>query len=292
MFAWSPPPALAKWAGFVQQCCDERAKIQEANQDKPESEIRKDFFHYLLGATDPDTGKPSYDHAELFGESESLLIAGSDTTSISTAAAAFYLVRNPDVQARLAAEVREAFPSPEDIKGGDRLQKHCRYLQAFIKETLRMSPPAPADMPREVLPGGIVVDGHYVPEGLTLSTCAYCVHHSPELYDEPFVFRPERWIVGEKGSTVESVARADSGYLPFSAGPRGCVGKSLAYLEMSVVIAKLVHQFELRQDPQSANLGGGSPKNIKGRREAGQYQLYDIFVGMRYGPVVQLKKRH
>ena len=261
------------------------------SQDKPESEVRKDFFHYLMGATDPATGKPSYDRSELFGESESLLIAGSDTTSISLAAATFYMARNPIVQTRLAAEVRQAFPSVKDIRGGDRLQKHCKYLQAFIKETLRMSPPTPADMPREVLPGGIVVDGTYVPEGLTVSTCAFCMHHSRDLYEDPFVFRPGRWIVDESGSTAETVARADSGYMPFSAGPRGCVGKSLAYLEMSVAIAKLVHQFELRQDPTSDNLGGGSPDKMEGRREAEQYQLYDIFVSMRYGPIIRLKKR-
>ncbi|CAI6058673.1 unnamed protein product [Clonostachys chloroleuca] len=287
------PPALADWAGFVQKCFEERAKIEEEikSQDKPESEIRKDFFHYLISATDPITGQPSYGSSELFGESESLIIAGSDTTATSTAAATFYLVRNPDVQERLAAEVRQAFPSVADIKGGDLLQKQCKYLQAFIKETLRMSPPTPADMPREVGPNGISIDGEFVPQGVVLSTCAFCLHHSEDLYDEPFSFRPERWIVGEKGSTVESVARADSGYMPFSAGPRSCPGKSLAYLEMSVVIAKLVHQFELRQDPKSDNLGGGSPDNIEGRREVDQYQLYDIFVSRRFGPVVQFKRR-
>ena len=277
----------------MQKCFDERADKEEEiqAQEKPESEIRKDFFHYLFAAIDHNTGNPGYARSELFGESESLIIAGSDTTAISTAAATFYLVRNPDVQARLAAEVREAFASAEDIKGGDVLLKQCKYLQAFIKEILRMSPPAPADMPREVLPGGVTLDGEYVPSGVTVSTCAFCIHHSEDLYDEPFIFRPERWIVGEKGSTAESVALAESGYTPFSAGPRGCVGKNLAYLEMSVVIAKLVHHFELRQDAKSDNLGGGSPDKVEGRRDPNQYQLYDIFVGLRYGPMVQFKRR-
>lgn len=220
-----------------------------------------------------------------------MLIAGSDTTAISTAAAAFYLVRNPAVQARLAAELRAMFDSPEDIKAGPRLQNDCKYLQAFIKEILRASPPTPAEMSRVVLKGGAVVDGHFLPEGVKASVSPYCMHHNPDLYDQPFEFRPERWIVGEKGTTPESLARAESGYAPFSAGPRGCLGKNLAYLEMSVVLGKLVHEFEIRQDPDSNNLGGGRPDLEEGRRRPEQYQLYEIFVAMRDGPMVQLRRR-
>lgn len=293
LLAATAPPALANWAGFVGKCFNERAEVEEQlkKSPKPESEQRKDFFHYLFGAVDPETGKPGYNLTELFGESEMLIIAGSDTTAISTAASMFYLVRNPAVQERLAKEIRTAFGNVEDIQGGNKLQSDCQYLQAFIKEVLRMSPPVPAEMSREVLSGGITVDGEYLPSGVRASSCPYVLHHNPDLYDEPFKFRPERWIVGEKGSTVESVAKAESGYCPFSGGPRGCVGKNLAYLEMSVVIAKLMHQFELRQDEASGNLGGGSLDGPEGRRVVDEYQLHEIFVAIRDGPMVQVKRR-
>jgi cytochrome P450 len=220
-----------------------------------------------------------------------MLVAGSDTTSITTAAAIFYLVRNPDVQSRLAIELRGMFDGPEDIKAGPRLQNDCKYLQAFIKEVLRVCSPAPAEMGRVVLKGGTVVEGDYLPEGIKASTSTYCMHHSPELFEKPFEFRPERWIVGEKGSTAETVARAESGYMPFSTGPRGCIGKNLAYLEMSLVVGKLVHGFELKQDPKSNNLGGGHPDMEEGRQDPEQYQLYEIFAAMRDGPMVQLRRR-
>jgi len=291
LLAASAPPALAEWAGFVAKCFEERAQIEEQLKKNPEADTRKDFFHYLFGAVDPDTGKPGYNMSELFGESESLIIAGSDTTAISTAAAVFYLVRNPEVQARLAAEIRAAFPSVDDIKAGTKLQSDCRYLQAFIKEVLRASPPTPAEMSREVLPGGAVIDNHFLPAGVKVSSASYCMHHSTELYDAPFDFRPERWMADAPGSTPESVARAESGYCPFSAGPRSCPGKNLAYMEMSVVIAKVLHRFEIRQDAESGNLGGGSPDMIEGRRCAEQYQLYEIFVAVRDGPMVQFKRR-
>ncbi|KAF4980974.1 hypothetical protein FZEAL_3131 [Fusarium zealandicum] len=293
LLAAAAPPALKNWSSFVEKCFIERVKAEEDLQkfEKPESDSRKDFFHYLCQAVDPETGK-GYSRDELFGESESLIIAGSDTTAISTAAAFFYLSRNPEVQGKLAKEITSAFSSADEIKSGTTLHS-CRYLKAFIEETLRMSPPVPADLSREVEKGGIVVDGQYIPEGIKVSTVSYCMHHNPEFYPEPFKFRPERWIVDENdktGASAESVALAQSAYMPFSAGPRGCIGKNLAYLEMNLVLAKIIYNFEIRRDPTS-NLGGGSPEAVEGRRTVDQYQLYDIFVGIRDGPMVQLSKR-
>ncbi|KAF4499425.1 Isotrichodermin C-15 hydroxylase [Fusarium agapanthi] len=182
------PPALSRWQDFVEKCFEERAKVEDDTQklNKSVADGRKDFFHYLLQAVDPVTGK-GYTKDELFGESESLIIAGSDTTATSTAAAFFYLPRNPQVQEKLAKEILSAFSSADDIKSGPTLYS-CQYLRAFIDETLRMSPPVPADLAREVEKGGIVVDGKYIPEGINVSCASYCLHHNPEFYPEPFKF--------------------------------------------------------------------------------------------------------
>ncbi|EMT66818.1 Isotrichodermin C-15 hydroxylase [Fusarium odoratissimum] len=287
------PPALSKWQTFVEKCFTERAQLENEARGvcKLGTESRKDFFHYLFHAIDPDTGK-GYSNDELFGESESLIIAGSDTSAISLAAAFFYLTRYPHVQDKLAKELKSTFPSVDDIRGGAALYS-CQYLRAFIDETMRMSPPVPADLAREVQEGGIVVDGQYIPKGMKVSTASYCMHHNPDIYPEPFKFRPERWIVDENdecGVSSASVCLAESAFMPFSAGPRGCVGKNLAYLEMSLALAKVVYHFEIRRD-NSSNLGGGSPDAIKGRRTVDQYQLRDIFVANRDGPLIQLTKR-
>ncbi|RKL22163.1 hypothetical protein BFJ72_g14729 [Fusarium proliferatum] len=287
------PPALSKWQMFVEKCFTQRTQLENEARGvgKLGTESRKDFFHYLFHAIDPDTGK-GYSSDELFGECESLLIAGSDTSAISLAAAFFYLTRYPLVQDKLAKELKSTFPSVGDIRGGTALYS-CQYLRAFIDETMRMSPPVPADLAREVQEGGIAVDGQYIPKGMKVSTASYCIHHNPDIYPEPFKFRPERWIVdenAERGVSSASVCLAESAFMPFSAGPRGCVGKNLAYLEMSLALAKVVYHFEIHRDNNS-NLGGGSPDAIKGRRTVDQYQLRDIFVANRDGPLVQLTKR-
>lgn len=169
----------------------------------------------------------------------------------------------------------------------------CQYLTAFLEEALRMTPPLSAEPSRAVLKGGTTVDGHYIPEGLHVSTGLYCLSFNKDIYPEPFTFRPERWIVAEDkndGSSAESVAAARNAFCTFSAGSRGCVGKNLAWLEMRIVIAKTLWMFELRADPTN-KLGGGDPQGKPGRQREDEYQTYEMFVSNRKGPIVQLRKR-
>jgi cytochrome P450 len=290
LLAAATPPAIQKWTEFVDDCLAKRtAKQQELEEKpKPEAEVRKDFFHWLFNAKDPETGT-GYSLPELYAECELLTIAGSDTTAIVISAAYFYLSRHPAVQEKLAHEILSTFSSYDDIKAGPKIQS-CKYLTAFLMEAMRMSPPVPAEPSREVLPGGTTVNGHYFPQGSLLSTAFWAMHYNKDYYPQPLQFCPERWIVGEAGSTADSVALAESAFCAFSAGSRGCVGKNMAWLEMRIVMAKTLWKFEIKQDPHN-NLGGGSVDARPGRREEGQYQTYEMFVSNRKGPMVQLKER-
>jgi cytochrome P450 len=269
----------------VADCQEGRAKKQYEFEKTSGSEARKDFFHWLWEAKDPETGI-GYSLPELNSECELLILAGSDTTATVLSACLFYLSRNQNVQDRLTKEILGTFSSYDDIKGGK--LSSCRYLTAFLQETMRMAPPFGANANREVLPGGTTVDGKYLPEGSLVSSAVWAMQYNPEYYPEPLAFFPERWIVGE--STEESVALAESAFSTFSTGPRGCVGKNMAMLEMRIVVAKLIWKFEMRKDSKS-NLGGGSPDGEWGRQEVDQYQTWDISVANRKGPLVQFKER-
>ncbi|KAI4595388.1 hypothetical protein KJ359_007063 [Pestalotiopsis sp. 9143b] len=290
LLSFASPPALKNWESFVEKCLADRTKM-ESDLEKSEKRVegRKDFFHYLFHAVDPETGKRGFPLDELYGEAESLIIAGSDTTSIIMSAMFFYLARNPTVQEKLAREILSTFESSDEISSGPKLGS-CKYLRAFIQEALRMTPPVSAEPSRTVMKGGTTADDQYFPEGMDVSVGLYCLSYSKDVFQDPFRFKPERWIVGEEGATEESVELAESGFCAFSYGSRGCPGKQVAWMEMTIVMAKVVFNLELRPDVDN-KLGAGDPNGKHGRRNAEQYQTYDAFVCMRDGPMVQFRKR-
>lgn len=177
-------------------------------------DIRKDFFHYLFKYKDPDTGELVLSRNELWMECELLIVAGADTTATVLAGLFFHLVHNPDIQERLAKEIQSEFSHIDEIVAGPRLHA-CKYLRAVISEGLRLSPPVAAELPRTVMSGGTVVEGHFFPADTHLSICTYCLGLNEDVYPEPFRFRPERWMEDSPGSSEESVQLAESGLSAF-----------------------------------------------------------------------------
>lgn len=275
---------------FSASCLSSRLKQENEIQEKQldTGDVRKDIFHYLFRAKDPLTGGPGYAERELLAESNLLLVAGSDTTSTVFAAMFFYLTRNPKVCEKLIGEIRATFSSANDICSGSKLNS-CRYLRAVINEAMRLNPPVPAEPPREVLSGGLTVDGHFLPEGTNVGVALHCLHRNEQVFDTPMAFQPERWIPDEAtGITVASVAACETAFRPFSIGSRGCPGKQLAYLEMGITMAKVLFLYDVRA-VEDDKLGAGRSELMWGRRNEQEFQLWDIFVSIRNGPNVQFK---
>ena len=261
------------------------SKAQAAERSKMGMETdRKDFFYYLLKAKDPETGL-GFKPAELWGESNLLIIAGSDTTSTALAATFFYLVHNPHTLDKLTAEVRAAFSDVEDVRSGPTLSS-LHYLRACIDEAMRLSPSVGGILPRQVLPGGMEIDGHGIPSGTVVGVPHYAIHHNAAYYPEPFAYNPSRWLAGSN-----TLALAQSAYCPFSIGPRGCIGKGMAYVEMTTALARAVYLFDMRLAPRST-LGEGSQEGAEwGRHRKGEFQLKDTFTSMKDGPLVEFRAR-
>ncbi|KAB5542502.1 cytochrome P450-like protein [Coniochaeta sp. 2T2.1] len=282
-------------AGRARYMAYSRAQLTERTKLGEETD-RRDFFYHLLKAKDPETGK-GFEMPELWGESNLLIIAGSDTTSTAMAATLFYLVRHPEALGKVTREVREAFEDVEDIHQGPRLGG-CAYLRACIDEAMRLSPSVGGVLPREVLPGGVMVDGERVPAGIVVGTPHYAIHHHEEYYPQPFEFVPERWIAGSEAKVLggrkvkeEDVARAQSAFCPFSIGPRGCIGKGLAYLEMTTTLARVLFLYDLRRAVGVADPGEGKADSEWGRDRVGEYQLVDTFTSLKDGPMVEFRRR-
>lgn len=271
-----------RWNFIMNSRVEANKRAQERAQAGREA--KKDFFYYLLNAKDPETGK-GLTTPELWGEANVLMIAGSDTTSTTLAATLFYLVRSPATLAKLCAEVRGAFNEVEDIVSGTRLNELV-YLKACIDEALRLAPAVPGAPPREVMEGGAMVDGVFLPAGTDCGTPVYSIHRQERYYREPEQYIPERWIEGATcrassaswQTTKEEIETARRAFCPFSIGPRGCIGKSMAFMEMRLTLARLMFLFDM------------SLADRRGEDAGGHLALVDHFTSAKDGPNVEFQK--
>lgn len=250
---------------------------------------RKDFFYYLLNAKDSETGR-GFTTPELLGESNLIIIAGSDTTSTALASSFFYLTHNPETLKELSKEILSTFSDIEEICHGPLLNS-CLYLRAVVDEAMRLSPPVGGMIPRSVLPGGIDIDGLHIPEGVDVGVAAYPLQHNGEYHPEPSRFVPERWIPDSMpGITQDSVSVTNSAFAPFSIGSRACIGKPLAYGEVMMALARVVYLYDFRLAP-GTTAGEGNPELGWGRENKEVYQLKDAFTSFKDGPYVQFRER-
>ncbi|KAF4585910.1 Cytochrome P450 family protein [Ophiocordyceps camponoti-floridani] len=280
-------------AGRARYMAYSKAQLTERTKLGDDTD-RRDFFYHLLKARDPETGL-GFSTPELWGESNLLIIAGSDTTSTAMAATLFYLVRNTSALKRVTEEVRSHFKKTDDIVHGPTLGS-CTYLRACIDESMRLSPSVGGILPREVLAGGITIEGQRLPAGTVVGTPHYAIHHNDDHFPTPFAYVPERWLAGEtnpvtgRTTTDEDVATAQAAFCPFSVGPRGCIGKGLAYVEMTTALARTLFLYDLRRAVGVDDPGEGRVGREWGRHRPEEFQLRDTFTSAKNGPIVEFRK--
>ncbi|TEY35475.1 hypothetical protein BOTCAL_0590g00080 [Botryotinia calthae] len=292
LLAMVTPKSVINFYKFLETCVEEREKQERKTEKNGTENGRKDMFHYLFQAKDSETGAPAFNHTELVATANLLVTTGSDTIATALRSALFYLTRNLHVYEKLAKEIRETFSSAENIRSSVALSQ-CQYLQACRLEAMRMSPSGPSELPRQVLPGGIEVDGHWYPENTLIGVPNYSLHYHQETFKDPFVFRLERWVPNDElGISAENVAALQEPFKPFSIGPGQCPGKNIALLEMYVTLGRTIYGCDFRRPVDDiSNRGSGRPEDIWGRRNKNQYQVVDAFLALRSGPVIQLRRR-
>ncbi|RAQ98777.1 benzoate 4-monooxygenase cytochrome p450 [Stemphylium lycopersici] len=204
----------------------------------------KKAFSGLLKQLIKDTrrGNDGISDVQLAAHASDFVIAGSETTATALACITYHLLKFPEIELRLQTEIREAFKFYEEINGTSTTS--LPYLNAVILEGMRVYPPLPFPLPRVVPQGGDVVDGHFIPEGTIVSTNPFAASMSSQNFLNPWKFDPERWL-GENGDDTLGASQ------PFSLGTRSCLGKSLAWLELRTILAKLYFRYDLKLlDPQ------------------------------------------
>lgn len=260
---------------FVKDAFIER-KAAEAKALENGEPPRQDFIHWLVDAKDPATGQ-GYSPTQMNAELRLLLGAGSDTTSTTIAAALFFLTRNPKAMEKLQAELRSHFSNVNDIVIGP-ASNDCHYLKAVIEETLRMAPPIPSALKR-ITEAPLVVGGVALPAGTEVGTAAWGIHHSDEYFPEASKFKPERWL--HETTSKEQLERMKTLFTPFSQGNRACIGKNMAYNELTIALGRMFWTYDVR-------LAAGDTTGVD---VDGFYNLIDTFISQKDGPVCEFRKR-
>lgn len=213
---------LSKDFAYHKQMTADKVKNRVEKKDSP----REDFFKQILS-------KSEWDMPKLAVNGEVLIIAGSETTATTLSGLAYHLSKTPCVLGKLQQEIRGAFRSYDEITGDTTAR--LPYLHAVIEEGLRIFTPVPSGLSR-ISPGAMVA-GHWIPAGAVVEAQNWTILHDERYFHDPDTFIPERWM--EDGADIRKEA-----FRPFSLGPRVCLGINLAYLELRVILAKLVFSFE------------------------------------------------
>jgi cytochrome P450 len=192
-----------------------------------------DVLSMLLHARDEEGGSMS--DTELVGQTNILFVAGHETTTNSLTWTFFLLDQHPEVHAALLEELEgELKGAPPTIEQLERLP----LLDRVVKESLRILPPVPVGL--RVSNAPFEMDGHSFGAETQVHYSPYITHRLPDLYPEPDRFLPERW------SRVDPPVY---GYIPFSNGPRRCIGATMALLEIKLMLSMLLPRFRLSLSP-------------------------------------------
>jgi len=199
-----------------------------------------DFLDILLTAKDDD-GQGLTDQ-EIRDEVDTFLFAGHDTTASGISWAMYSLASHPEHQTRCQQEIDEILSGrdSQDIEWDDLPQ--LKYLTMCLKESLRLHTPVPL-IERETTKD-MTIEGYFIPSGTLIDVHLFILHHNPQVWDSPEEYRPDRFNDENKKDMVHFA------FVPFSAGPRNCIGQHFALHEMKTAIAKILSRFTLSPDPE------------------------------------------
>ncbi|CAF2106772.1 unnamed protein product [Rotaria magnacalcarata] len=212
------------------------ADIRISSSEKSETKHQTDLLQLMLDATTRDQVKDNMAKRLHFDEVITniylFMIAGYETTSTALAYSTYILAKEPLIQQKLQREIDQC---PESDNEYDRVH-NMTYLDWFVREVLRMFPIAPQAMSRECNTTTVVC-GHSVELGSVIQPDMLTIHYDPDLWgpEDPKIFLPER----------HSVPRHPMAFMPFGLGPRSCIGKRFALMEMKMCLVRLLRHYSI-----------------------------------------------
>jgi cytochrome P450 len=238
---WLPLPRVRrKWAAIELIDRTVRDFIRER---RASGEDRGDLLSMLLAAVDEEGDRTGMTDEQARDEAVTLFLAGHDTTAAGLVWLFHNLARHPEVLARAQAESDALGPAPPSLSDLKRLP----YLEAVVKETLRLHPPAVGVFARTPV-REVEIGGYLLRPGQQVQLLSVVTQRDPRWFPDPLRFDPERFMPG-RAEHSHSYA-----YFPFGAGPRVCIGRQFAMAEMTLIAATLLRSLTVAPSPSQPEI--------------------------------------
>nr|AVL92835.1 CYP450 [Locusta migratoria] len=228
--------------GFTKKVISERKSARKTNRAQSKVPMEDDlgrkrrvaFLDMLLDAS--ENGQKLSDQ-ELQEEVDTFMFEGLDTTSASMSWVLVLLGHHPEIQEKVVAELDDIFREDRQRRPTTHDLNNMKYLEMVIKEALRLYPSVPVVSRKATK--DVEIGGYTIPEGCTISLNIRHTHRDPEHWPDPERFDPDRFLPDR----VQG--RHPYAYVPFSAGPRNCIGQKFALLEEKAVLSYVLRNFRV-----------------------------------------------
>ncbi|KRT85159.1 cytochrome P450, partial [Oryctes borbonicus] len=183
---------------------------------------------------------PKFDDDSLINELCTFMLAGQDSVAAEVSFTLYQLALHQSVQEKVYSELETIFRGSDRPTDANDLQ-NMKYLEQCIKETMRLYPAVPIISRK--LSDDVILGEYTLPAGCNVFISMYTTHRLEQYYENPEQFNPDRF-------SPENVEKLHPfAYLPFSTGPRNCIGYKFALLEMKMIISTLLRRFHLSTCP-------------------------------------------
>lgn len=202
---------------------------------------KKDFLEILLSARDEDGDGLSDE--EIRNEVDVFMFAGHDTTTSALSWTAYSLAANPQEQEKCQEEIDGLLEGRDSDEITSEDLHSLPYLSMCIKESMRLNNVVP--MIEREISKPFTIENVEVPKHTMVTIILMCLHLNEEIWPEPMKYKPERFL-------PENIKNMDPySFVPFSAGPRNCIGQHFALNEIKIVLARLLRRVTFRPDPDN-----------------------------------------
>lgn len=218
--------------------------IYEMIDRRIEGEAQSDLLSVFLSMEDDETGE-KMEISEIAEEVLGMIIGGHETSSTALTWIFYELNNHPQIEAELTQELQQ-------VTKGKPLRfeqvSELRYMKAIIEEAMRLHPPLWFE--NRNAKEDVELGGSIIPKGSMVALSRYALHRNPRIWERPDEFDPTRFLTDDDDAAKKQ--KAAGNYIPFSSGPRVCIGRHFAMMELIVILSTILQRYQVHVSPRNS----------------------------------------